>query len=394
MSYFDKKTICDIDVKGKKAIVRVDFNVPLKDGAIDDDTRIVAALPTIKYLLDNGAAVILMSHLGRPKGERKPEFSLEPVAQHLSELLDMEIAFSEDCVGPAAKEAADKLQPGQVLMLENLRFYKEEEKNDPAFAKELADLADIYVNDAFGTAHRAHASTAGIAAYLPAVSGFLIEKELKGLGAAINDPKRPLVAIIGGAKVSDKIPVIENLVQKVDKLLIGGGMANTFLTAQGCDMQASLMEPDRIQWAADLLKTEAAKKILLPLDVVVAEKFAPDAAHQTVDVDKVPEGWMTMDAGPKTRALFSEAVQDAATVVWNGPLGVFEMEAFSHGTNEMAQAVANSNAFSIIGGGDSVSAIKKAGLADKVGHISTGGGASLEFLKGKILPGIDALNDK
>ena len=394
MSYFDKKTICDIDVKGKKVIVRVDFNVPIQDGAISDDTRMVAALPTIKYLLEHGAAVILMSHLGRPKGQRKPELSLEPVAQHLSELLDMEIAFSEDCVGAAAKAAADQLQPGQVLILENLRFYAEEEANDAEFAKELASLADIYVNDAFGTAHRAHASTAGITAYLPAVGGFLIEKEIKGLGAAINDPKRPLVAIIGGAKVSDKIPVIENLLEKVDKLVICGGMANTFLAAQGCDMQNSLLEPERIKWAAELLQTEAAKKILLPLDVVAAEKFAADAAHQVVDVDKMPAGWMTMDAGPKSRALFISALQDAATVVWNGPLGVFEMPEFARGTMEMAQAVAASDAFTIIGGGDSVSAVKQAGVADKVSHISTGGGASLEFLEGKILPGIDALNDK
>ena len=319
MSYLDKKSVTDIDVKGKRVIVRVDFNVPLQEGKISDDTRVRAALPTIKYLLEQGAAVILMSHLGRPKGQRKPEFSLEPVALHLAELLDMEIAFCEDCVGEAARESAAQLQPGQVLMLENLRFYAEEEKNDPEFARQLAQLADIYVNDAFGAAHRAHASTAGVAAYLPAVAGFLIRQEIMALGAAVNNPKRPYIAIIGGAKVSDKILVIENLLKLVDRLLIGGGMANTFLAAKGCNMQASLVEGDKVDWAAQLLAADKEGKLLLPVDVVAAAKFAADAEHKVVAVDAIPEGWMALDAGPATSAAFKQALQGAATVVWTGP---------------------------------------------------------------------------
>ena len=393
MSYLEKKTIRDVAVAGKKVLVRVDFNVPIKDGVINDATRIESALPTIQYLLDQGAAVILMSHLGRPKGERNLAFTLAPVAERLSALLGRPVTFAPDCIGGEAQALAKALQPGQVMLLENLRFYKEEEKNDPAFAKELASMADLYVNDAFGTAHRAHASTVGVTAYLPAVGGFLIEKEIKSLGRAIENPARPYVAIIGGAKISDKILVIENLLKKVDKLLIGGGMANTFLAAKGYDLQASLVEADKVEWAAEFLHTEAAKKIVLPVDVVAAAAFAPDAEHVTVDADSVPAGWQALDVGPKTRAMFAAAVKDAATIVWNGPLGVFEMNAFAQGTMEMAQAVADSPAFSIIGGGDSVSAVHKAGLAEQVSHISTGGGASLEFLEGKILPGVDALND-
>lgn len=394
MSYLDKKTVRDIAVKGKKAIVRVDFNVPIKDGVIGDDTRIQAALPTINYLLGEGAAVILMTHLGRPKGEKNLAFTLAPVAERLATLLQGAVQFASDCIGPEVQQKAAALQAGEVLLLENLRFYKEEEKNDPAFAKELASLADIYVNDAFGTAHRAHASTAGIAAYLPAVGGFLIEKEIRSLGRAIENPAQPYVAIIGGAKVSDKILVIENLLTKVDQLLIGGGMANTFLAAQGYNMQGSLVEKERLEWAEAFMKTEAAQKMLLPVDMVAAAAFAADAEHKVVDVDQMPAGWMALDVGPKTSALFEAAVKQAATIVWNGPLGVFEMDAFAKGTLSMAEAVADSTAFSVIGGGDSVAAVHKAGVADRVSHISTGGGASLEFLEGKILPGIDALNDK
>lgn len=394
MSYLDKKSIRDIDFTGKKAIVRVDFNVPMKDGKITDDTRIRAALPTIHYLLEQHAAVILMSHLGRPKGEPKAEFSLKPVADRLDILLNQSVFFAPDCVGAEVEKMALELRPGQVLLLENLRFHAEEEKNAQDFAAALAGLADVYVNDAFGTAHRAHASTAGIAAYLPAVAGFLIEKEIKSLGRAVENPAHPYTAIIGGAKVSDKILVIENLLQKVDRLLIGGGMANTFLAAQGKDMQASLVEKDRLAWAQELLHSPAADKLMLPVDVIAAEVFDADAAHQACGVDEIPAGWMALDIGPQTRQRFADAVSDAETIVWNGPLGVFEMDAFAAGTLEMAHAVAASNAFSVVGGGDSVSAVHKAGVAEQISHISTGGGASLEFLEGKILPGIAALNDR
>lgn len=394
MSYLDKKTVCDLEPQGKKVIVRVDFNVPLKDGAITDDTRIRAALPTIQYLLDQGASVILISHLGRPKGQPKPEFSLAPVADRLSELLGQKVAFAADCVGAPAEAAAAVLTPGQVLLLENLRFHPEEEKNGADFAAGLAALADIYVNDAFGTAHRAHASTAGITQFLPAVGGLLIEKEIASLGLAIAGCDHPYVAIIGGAKVSDKILVVENLLKKVDKLLIGGGMANTFLAAQGYDLQKSLVEEDRLQWAADFMKTEAAQKLVLPVDLVAAEAFAADAAHQAVAVDQIPAGYMALDVGPQTCRLFAQAVAEAKTIVWNGPLGVFELPAFANGTLAMARAVAASPAFSIVGGGDSVAAVNQAGVAAEISHISTGGGASLEFLEGKILPGVDALNDR
>ena len=395
MSYLEKKNITDVDVAGKKVLVRVDFNVPLKEGVITDDTRIRAVLPTIEYLLEHNAAVILMSHLGRPKGQRKPELTLAPVAEKTAELLSKPVAFVSDCCGEEARNAAASLQSGQVLLLENLRFHPEEEKNDPEFAKKLAALADIYVNDAFGAAHRAHASTAGVAEYLPAVGGLLIDKEIKALGAAISSPRRPYVAIIGGAKVSDKILVIENLIESVDKLLIGGGMANTFLAATGCNMQQSLVEKERLGWARDFLLTSAAReKLLLPVDQIAAKEFAPDAKYKVCSIDAIPPGWQALDIGPKTRSIFRKAIKDAGTIVWNGPLGVFEMDAFAEGTMSMAKAIAESGAFTIIGGGDSVAAVHKAGVADKISHISTGGGASLEFLQGKILPGVNALADK
>ena len=395
MSYLEKQSITDIDVSGKKVLVRVDFNVPIKDGVIKDDTRIAAAVPTINYLLQHGAGVILMSHLGRPKGQVKPELTLAPVAARLSEILDMPVEFSQDCIGSEAENAAASLDCGKVLLLENLRFHPEEEKNDPEFARALASLADIYVNDAFGAAHRSHASTEGVARYIPAVGGLLISKEIKALGMAISEPVRPYIAIIGGAKISDKILVIENLIKKVDKLLIGGGMANTFLAASGYNMQKSLVEEERLSWARELLATEEAKnKLLLPVDLVVADRFAPDAEHKVCTPDYIPEGWMSLDIGPKTAELFAEAVKNAGTIVWNGPLGVFEMDVFANGTMAMAGALADSAAFTIIGGGDSIAAVHKAGVADKIDHISTGGGASLEFLQGKILPGIAALADK
>ena len=393
----NKKTIRDLSFKGKRVFVRVDYNVPMdKAGNITDDTRISATLPTLRYLLEQGASLILGAHFGRPKNGPAPEFSLAPVATHLSSLLGKEVKFAADCVGPVAEAAAQALQPGEVLMLENLRFHSEEEKNDPLFAKGLAALADIAVNDAFGVSHRAHASVEGITKFLPAVAGFLMEKELDFLGRAVTNPERPYVAIIGGAKVSDKIGVIANLLTKVDALLIGGGMANTFIAAQGFSVGKSLVEPDKIPLAKDLIaqaKTSGVK-LLLPSDVVVAEKFAADAANRVVAVDAIGPEEMALDIGPASSAAFAEALANAKTIVWNGPMGVFEMDAFAKGTEFVAQAVTHSQAVSIVGGGDSVAALEKVGLADQITHISTGGGASLEFLEGKVLPGVAALADK
>jgi phosphoglycerate kinase len=390
---FNKKMVTDFDVKGKKVLVRVDFNVPLKDGKVADDTRIKAALPTINYLLEKGAAVILCSHLGRPKGEVKPELSLKPVAAYLDKLIDAPVAFAEDCIGPAADAAAAKVKAGEVLVLENTRFHAGEKKNDPEMAKALASLAELYVDDAFGTSHRAHASNVGVTDYLPAAAGFLLEKEIKYLGNTIADPKRPFVAILGGAKVSDKIGVIENLLDKADSILIGGGMANTFFKAQGYEMADSLVEEDALE-TAKMLLAKAGDKLVLPQDVVMADDFSADAEAKTMDLGDVPAGWRVLDIGPKTVAAFDAIISKAGTVVWNGPMGVFEMDPFAKGTFAIADALAKSDAISIVGGGDSASAIKKSGLADQITHISTGGGASLEMLEGKVLPGLAALNDK
>ncbi len=390
---FNKKMVTDLDVNGKKVIVRVDFNVPIKEGVIKDDTRITAALPTINYLLEQGAAVILMSHLGRPKTKEDLQFSLRPVAEHLATLIDAPVKFAEDCRGEVAKTAADALQPGEVLVLENTRFYPQESKNDPEMSKDLASLADLYVNDAFGSAHRAHASTAGIADHLPAAAGFLMEKEIKYLGNAIADPVRPFVAILGGAKISDKIGVIENLLKTADNILIGGGMANTFLKAQGYEMADSLVEEEVLDTAKDLL-SRAFGKILLPVDMVLANAFDAEAELKTLPLGDVPAGWRVLDIGPDTAKLFAKVIADAGTVVWNGPMGVFEFPRFAVGTFEVAKAVAESQAVSIIGGGDSVSAINQSGLSEKITHISTGGGASLEMLEGLELPGLAVLNDK
>ena len=392
----DKKTVRDLDVRNKKVLVRVDYNVPMDDnGVITDDTRIQASLPTVRYLLEQEAAVILMAHLGRPKGEPNPKYSLLPVAQHLSRLLNQPVQFAEDCVGPAAEEAAGNLESGQVLVLENLRFHKAEEANDDEFAEKLASLADCYVNDGFGVSHRAHASVDGVTLYLPSAAGLLLEKEIAFLGKAVATPKRPFAAIIGGAKVSDKIGVIENLLDKVDTLLIGGGMANTFLAAEGFCMGASLVEKDKIELAAKLIKKAEARKVkmLLPIDVVEADSFSEAAQHRNVDINAIDPDWLALDIGVRSRELFAAALADAKTIVWNGPMGVFEMDAFCGGTEAVAEAVAASDALSIVGGGDSVAAIEKLGLTDKISHISTGGGASLEYLEGKILPGIAALDD-
>jgi len=390
---FNKKTIRDIDVKGKKVLVRVDFNVPLSESGVGDDTRIRAAIPTIQYLLDHGAAVILCSHLGRPKGGPDPKYSLKPVADHLAELLGKPVKFAPDCIGPAAEKEASSLKAGEVLVLENTRFHPEEEKNDLKMAEQLANLADLYVNDAFGTAHRAHASTEGVTHFKPGVAGFLLEKEIKYLGQAVADPKRPFVAILGGAKISDKIGVINNLLSKADAVLIGGGMANTFLKAQGFAVADSLVEADSVPVASELL-AKAQGKLHLPVDLVLADKFEAEAARKVIPVGNVPDGWRILDIGPETVRAFSEVIKTAGTVVWNGPMGVFEFPRFAEGTFGIAKAVAESSAVSIIGGGESVAAIQQSGLAEKITHISTGGGASLEMLEGLELPGVAALQDK
>ncbi|MFD2171927.1 phosphoglycerate kinase [Tumebacillus lipolyticus] len=393
----NKKTVRDLDVKGKKVFVRCDFNVPLDGEQITDDTRIVAALPTVRYLIEAGARVILASHLGRPKGEVNPKYSLNPVAKRLSELLGKQVEKTQDSIGPEVQERVNLLADGDVLLLENVRFHKGEEKNDPELAKQFAALADLYVNDAFGTAHRAHASTAGIADHLPAVAGFLMEKEINFMGKALEDPNRPFTAIIGGAKVSDKITVLENLLHKVDQMIIGGGMANTFLKALGYQLGDSLLEADRVELAAALLaKAESlGVMVFLPEDLVVASEFKADAEHKVVDAETegVPSGWMALDIGPKTMRTFELVVQRSNTIVWNGPMGVFEMDAFSKGTISVANSVAKCTGTTIVGGGDSVAAVEKSGVADRMSHISTGGGASLEFLEGKALPGVVALLD-
>ena len=396
MNALNKKTIEDINVAGKRVLVRCDFNVPLKDGVITDDKRIVESLPTIKYLLGQGAKVILCSHLGRPKGEFNMKFSLAPVAARLSELLGVEVKIARDVIGASAKELAANVEAGKAVLLENVRFHKEEEKNDPAFAKELASLAEIYVNDAFGTSHRAHASTAGVADYLPAVCGYLIQKEISIMGKALNDPKRPFVAILGGAKVSDKIGVITNLLEKVDTLIIGGGMAYTFMKSLGYSIGTSLLEEDKVELAGQMMKSAQEKgvKFLIPVDNKVGDAFDPNCNSQVVESKSIPEGWMGLDIGPKTEQLFADAIKGAGTVVWNGPMGVSEWDHFASGTIAVAKAVADSGAVSIIGGGDSAAAVEKLGFADKMTHISTGGGASLEFLEGLELPGIACLNDK
>ncbi|MDY4111140.1 MAG: phosphoglycerate kinase [Eubacterium sp.] len=398
MDALNKKTIEDIDVKGKRVLARCDFNVPLKDGEITNDKRIVAALPTIKYLMEHGAKVILCSHLGRPKGEYKPEFSLAPVAKRLSEYLGVEVKLAEDpeVVGPNAKAMAAELKDGEVMLLENVRYRAEETKNEDNFSKELASLADIFVNDAFGTAHRAHCSTTGVASYLPAVCGFLIQKEIKFMGGALANPKRPLVAILGGAKVSDKIGVIENLIDKCDTIIIGGGMAYTFMKYLGHNIGTSLLEADWVEKAGEMMKKAEDKgvKFLIPVDNKVGKEYEENTESQIVNSDEIPDGWMGLDIGPKTQELFADAIKGAGTVIWNGPMGVSEWDNFAAGTISVAKAVADSGAISIIGGGDSVAAVTKLGFADKMSHISTGGGASLEFLEGKDLPGICALQDK
>ena len=398
MDALNKKTIEDIDVKGKKVLARCDFNVPLKDGEITNDKRIVAALPTIKYLMEHGAKVILCSHLGRPKGEYKPEFSLAPVAKRLSEYLGVEVKLAEDAevVGPNAKAMAAELKDGEVMLLEYVRYRAEETKNEENFSKELASLADIFVNDAFGTAHRAHCSTTGVAAYLPAVCGYLIQKEIKFMGGALANPKRPLVAILGGAKVSDKIGVIENLIDKCDTIIIGGGMAYTFMKYLGHNIGTSLLEADWIEKAGEMMKKAEDKgvKFLIPVDNKVGKEYDENTEAKVVSSDDIPDGWMGLDIGPKTQEVFANAIKGAGTVIWNGPMGVSEWDNFAAGTISVAKAVADSGAISIIGGGDSVAAVTKLGFADKMSHISTGGGASLEFLEGKDLPGICALQDK
>jgi len=389
----DKKTVRDVELKGKRVLMRADFNVPLQDGAISDDNRIRAALPTITYILEQGASLVLMSHLGRPKGQAKPELSLAPVAKRLSELLGRPVTLAPDCVGPEVKALAAALQPGEVLLLENTRFHAAEKTNDPAFAAQLAELGELFVNDAFGTAHRAHASTVGVTQYLPAVAGFLIEKEINFLGRATGKPEHPYVVVLGGAKVSGKIGVIQNLLGKADKVLIGGGMANTFFKAQGLEIGDSLVEDDALDTARALL-AEAGDKLVLPVDAVVANAFANEAHRKTVGVHEVEPGWRILDIGPATVDHYRQILEAARTVVWNGPMGVFEMPNFAQGTFAIAEILAEIDAITIIGGGDSAAAVQQAGVAGKVSHVSTGGGASLEFLEGKTLPGIAALADK
>lgn len=392
----NKKSIRDISPKGKRILVRCDFNVPLDGSTITDDKRITEALPTVRYLMEQGDRVILCSHLGRPKGQVNPKYSLAPVAARLSELLGCPVPLSSDIIGEEAHRLADSLEDGQVMLLENVRFDAREEKNDPEFAKELASLAELYVNDAFGTAHRAHASTAGVADYLPAVCGFLIEKEIGFLGGALENPKRPFVAILGGAKVSDKIGVIRSLLEKVDSLVIGGGMAYTFVKAQGGAIGDSLCEEDKLDLARELLDEAEAKgvRLLLPVDTVIADAFSEEANTRTVTAGEIPDGWQGLDIGEATRELFAQEIKSAATVVWNGPMGVFEMKKFAAGTEAVAKALAESEAITIIGGGDSAAAAAQLGYADRINHISTGGGASLEFLEGLVLPGIACLEDK
>ena len=398
MNALNKKSVEDLDVKGKRVLVRCDFNVPLKDGEITNDKRIVAALPTIKYLMEQGAKVILCSHLGRPKGEYKPEFSLAPVAKRLSEYLGVDVPLAEDenVVGDNAKKMAADLQDGQVMLLENVRYRAEETKNEENFSKELASLADLFVNDAFGTAHRAHCSTTGVASYLPAACGYLIQKEIRFMGGALADPKRPLVAILGGAKVSDKIGVISNLIDKCDTIIIGGGMAYTFMKYMGHNIGTSLLEADWVDKAGEMMQTAKDKgvKFLIPVDNRCGKEYKEDTEVLVCKSDDIPDGWMGLDIGPKTEKLFADAIDGAGTVIWNGPMGVSEWDNFASGTIAVAKAIADSGAISIIGGGDSVAAVTKLGFADKMSHISTGGGASLEFLEGKVLPGIAVIEDK
>jgi phosphoglycerate kinase len=389
----NKKTVKDLDLKNKRVLMRVDFNVPMADGKVTDDKRIRAALPTIQYCLDQGSSVILMSHLGRPKGGSDPEFSLRAASEVLSALLARPVSMAPDCVGADVEAMAKALQPGDVLMLENTRFHAGEEKNDLALAKQMASLGDVFVNDAFGSAHRAHSSTEGVARFLPAVSGFLMEQELEYLGRAVANPEHPYIAILGGAKISDKILVVETLLAKCDNLIIGGGMANTFLAAQGLNMQDSLVEAASLETAKSIL-AQSGKKLILPVDAVVADKFAEDANTQVVDVGNIPAGWRMLDVGPKTVSMYQAALNGARLIVWNGPVGVFEMSKFAEGTFALARMLADSKAVTVIGGGDSASAVKKAGVAKQMTHVSTGGGASLEFLEGKELPGVAALMDK
>jgi len=389
----NKKTVRDYDVKGKKVLIRVDFNVPLVDGKIADDTRIKAALPTIKYLLENGAAVILASHLGRPGGKINSEFSLKPVAEYLDELIEEKVYFSSDCVGDIAKNAAEKIRFGEILVLENTRFHSGEKKNDPQMSAELASLGELYVNDAFGTAHRAHASNVGVAKYLPAVAGFLLEKEINYLDNAIANPERPFVAILGGAKVGGKIGLINNLLDKVDSIIIGGGMANTFFAAQGYEMGDSLVENESLKIAAELLE-KAGGKLTLPVDITIADDFRDDATKKVIRVGDIPTGWRVLDIGPETLEEFGKIIASSKTVVWNGPMGVFEFPNFAKGTFGLAQKISETDAITIVGGGDSAAAIVKSGLDDKITHISTGGGASLQMLEGDKLPGLEALEDK
>ena len=390
---FNKKSIRDIDVYGKRVLVRVDYNVPIAEGKVTDDTRIRAAMPTVEYLLQHGAALILCSHLGRPKDGPDLKYSMRPVAAHLSALLGQPVAFAEDCIGPTAEAAAKGLQPGDVLVLENTRFHPQETKNDPEMARQLAALADIYVNDAFGSAHRAHASTEGVARFLPAVAGFLMEDEIRYLGQAIDQPQRPFIAILGGAKISDKIGVIRNLLTKADQVLIGGGMANTFFKAQGYHIGDSLVEEDALETARQLLQ-DGGTTLRLPVDVVIADRFDANAELKVMPMGQIPDGWRILDIGPETIDAFGKVIGDAGTIVWNGPMGVFEFPRFAEGTFGVARLVAKSNAISVIGGGDSVAAINQAGLAGRITHISTGGGASLEMLEGLVLPGLAALQDK